>query len=393
MQICHITSAHPRYDIRIFVKECQSLARNNHQVSLIVADDLADEIHHINAMQSINIYNVDKESGRFSRMWKTPQKIYRKILELKPEVVHFHDPELMLIALKLQKLGFKVIYDVHEDLPKQIQNKYWLPQITRNLVSISAKLFEQYIAARISGVVTATPIIAQRFQKYNKSTIIVCNYPLLQELGSDTSSHFQEHIGVGCSTPLNLTAVDFSERENTLCYIGSISKTRGIVPLIESLALSKTRLKLAGKFSGDLDLSELKKIPGFEFVDYLKTLDREHIAKLLSQVKIGIVTLLPTPSYVESLPIKMFEYMLAGIPVVASNFPLWIDIIKTYNCGLMADPNNPEEISKACQHLLDNQDIAEQMGKNGRDAVIKYFNWEQEESKLISFYNELKTPH
>lgn len=371
MKICHITSAHPRYDIRIFIKECQSLAKKHNQVSLVVADDLPDELYNIEQGINISIYNVGKESGRLNRMWKTPQKIYKKILEVNPEIVHFHDPELLFIGLKLQKRGFKVIYDVHEDLPKQIQNKHWLPQITRNLISMVAKSIEKHVSKKISGVIAATPIIAKRFQSYNKNTTTVCNYPLLQELN------------------LNEHHIDFTKRENTLCYIGSISQTRGIIPLIESLSESQVRLKLAGKLSDDLNLSELQKISGFEFVDYLQVLNREQITKLLSQVKIGIVTLLPTPSYVESLPIKMFEYMLSGIPVIASNFPLWASIIHKYNCGIMVDPHNPEEIAKACCYLLDNQDTAAEMGKNGREAVIKYFNWEQEEQKLVAFYSNM----
>lgn len=368
LKVCHITSAHPRHDIRIFIKECQSLAKNNYKVSLIVADNLASsEKYQLDGNISIEIFNVGKEFGRFHRMWQTPKKIYQKILILNPDIIHFHDPELIFVALKLQKKGFKVIYDVHEDLPLQVQNKHWLPKYSRKIVAKIAILAESFVANRISGIVAATPIIAKRFIRYNPNTVTVCNYPLLKEL-------------------TQATTINFKQRKKAICYIGSISKPRGIIPLIESLKLSKIHLELAGSISSDLNYEELKHLNGFDYVNYHGVLDRNKIMQLLSQVKIGMVTLFPTPSYVESLPIKMFEYMLAGIPVIASNFPLWADIIEKYKCGILVDPRTPKTIANACEYLINHEDTAAKMGQNGQNAVLQHFNWEQEELKLLNFY-------
>ena len=359
--ICHITSAHRRNDIRIFVKECVTLAKAGYKVSLIVADDLADEIK-----DGVAIYGVGSPNGRFKRMLKTPQQIYAKVLELKPDIVHFHDPELLIIGAKLAKHGLKVVYDVHEDVPKQIQSKHWLPKLIRPAIAQSLKRLEKFSAKKFYGIVAATPIIAERFKQYNPNTISLCNYPLLSEL--------------------NTTHTNWDQRENLLCYIGSISQTRGIKPVVASLAISKLPLMLAGIISGDINEEQLFKLKGAEYVNYLGVLDREEIARLLQKVKIGLVALLPTPSYIESLPIKLFEYMLAGIPVIASDFPLWREIITKHDCGLLVDPANPQAIATACQELLSIQGLARQMGKNGRQAVLDHFNWEQEQSKLLAFY-------
>ncbi len=363
--ICHITSAHKRYDIRIFVKECTSLAEFGYKVYLIVADGLGDEIKN-----NIHILDVGKPSGRFSRMLKTPRLIYSKLLELQPDIIHFHDPELMLMCRRLANKGFGVIYDVHEDLPKQVMNKYWIPKFFRPLVSYGVTLLEKLCTQKYRGIVTATPIIATRFSKYNTRVDAVCNYPLLSELAN--------------------VNVEWNTRDDKLCYIGSISKTRGIEHVIESLATSKLPLELAGLFSGDVSLEQLAKLSGNEFVNYQGVLNREEIVDLLKKVKIGLVTLLPTPSYIESLPIKLFEYMLAGIPVIASDFALWHDIIKTNDCGILVDPNNINAIANACIFLMNNQDKANQMGKNGRNAVIKYYNWENEAEKLKAFYRTIE---
>jgi glycosyltransferase involved in cell wall biosynthesis len=360
-RICHITSAHKRDDIRIFVKECITLANEGHDVSLIVADDLPDDI-----LNGVRIYNVGKPIGRKQRMLRTTNDIYYKVLALKPEVVHFHDPELMPIGRKLAKLKYKVVYDVHEDLPKQVLNKHWLPRFCRKPISLMVEAMEKYSAKKFYGIVAATPIIARRFKQYNSNTISLCNYPVLAEL--------------------NIVSTIWDKREDSMCYIGSISKTRGIVPIINSSAISHIKLELAGIFSGDINLDELKELAGSNYLNYLGVIGRQGISNLLQKVKIGMVTLFPTPSYVESLPIKMFEYMLAGIPVIASNFPLWQEIVAKYDCGILVNPEDSVEIAYAAKELLDNQDKARQMGINGRNAVLEHFNWEQEQEKLINFY-------
>lgn len=360
-KICHITSAHTRDDIRIFVKECVTLANVGHEVSLIVADNLPDEIR-----QNVQIYSVGKPKNRKTRMRQIPLKIYDRVVKLHPDFIHFHDPELILIGNKLVKQKYKVIYDVHEDLPKQVLNKYYLPRLIRKPISLIVSVLEKYYARKFHGIVAATPIIARRFKQYNINTIDLCNYPILDEL--------------------NVAYNDWENRQNCMCYIGSISRMRGIMPIIASSAISHLTLELAGIFSGDISLDELKIQPGGKFINYLGILNRQEIASLLRRVKIGMVTLLPTASYVESLPIKMFEYMLSGIPVIASNFPLWQDIVAKYDCGILVNPEDSEEIAKAAQELLANQDKARQMGINGRNLVLKRFNWEKEQQKLIDFY-------
>jgi glycosyltransferase involved in cell wall biosynthesis len=81
--------------------------------------------------------------------------------------------------------------------------------------------------------------------------------------------------------------------------------------------------------------------------------------------------------------------MSAGIPVIASNFPLWREIIEGNNCGICVDPLNPQEISEAIQYLINHPEAAAEMGKNGSQAVETKYNWEQEAQKLLSLYQEL----
>ena len=106
MTITHLTSVHPRYDTRIFLKECTSLAKK-YQVNLVVADGKGDEVKN-----GVSLYDVGKESGRLNRILKTPKKILKKAIDLDSDIYHLHDPELVFIGLELKKIGKIVIFDL-----------------------------------------------------------------------------------------------------------------------------------------------------------------------------------------------------------------------------------------------------------------------------------------
>lgn len=366
MRIVHLTSAHPRHDIRIFIKECGSLAAQGHEVSLVVADGLGEEIR-----CGVRIHDVGARSGgRLSRMTKTVSRVARAALALKPDVVHFHDPELMLAALKLKRAGVKVVYDVHEDLPRQILAKHWIPKLVRPVVSHLLEALENYAARRFDAIVTSTPHIRERFVRLNARVCAVCNFPILEEL---------------------VRATPWDARRNEVCYLGGISRIRGIEPIIAAMPDVPARLNLAGIWSEPGLKESLAQQPGWARVNDLGVLERSAVADVLARSKLGLVTLFPTPNYVDALPIKLFEYMAAGIPVVASDFPVWRAIVDDAGCGLLVDPENPAEIASAMCSLLADDQRAEAMGARGQQAVLNKYSWAAEAEKLNALYMDLES--
>ena len=105
MKICHLTSAHPQEDIRIFHKECASLAAHGYETYQIACGKTYEKM----GVHQIGI--GDRDAGKLGRIIKTARRVYKKAVELNVEIYHIHDPELMPYAVKLKRRGKKWIFD------------------------------------------------------------------------------------------------------------------------------------------------------------------------------------------------------------------------------------------------------------------------------------------
>ncbi|MCQ6264422.1 glycosyltransferase family 4 protein [Fictibacillus sp. WQ 8-8] len=372
VKICHLTSVHPADDIRIFVKECRSLALAGHDVYLI-APNTENKI--IDGVKVVGVSST--ASNRYSRMIAAAKSVYQAAIEVDADVYHFHDPELMIIGLLLKKKGKKVIYDVHEDVPEQVLSKQWIPKLLRKNISVSVKKMEKYAASRFDAVVTATPTITKRFKTYNASTVTVHNFPILQELmGNPSESHTAKR------------------KENSFLYIGGITELRGIKEMVSAIEVlngqgKQGELVLAGKFAPEQLEQEMKQQKGWSHVDHKGWLSRNEVKDVLDESTAGLVLIRPEPRYMVSYPIKLFEYMAAGLPSIASNFPLWEDFVIGNHCGLCVDPLDPDAVADAMRWIMEHPEEAKQMGENGRKAVIEKYNWEKESQELVALYERL----
>jgi len=363
-KICHLTSVHKEGDVRIFHKECKSLAKAGFDVNLVVAGVEDNEI------DGVKIFGAEKVKGnRLIRMTKTVNKVLEKALEINADIYHLHDPELLLISGKLKRNGKKVIYDSHEDLPRQILEKRYIPFFARKMISRCIEILENKKAAKIDGIITATENINKRFLKINKNSVNINNFPIIEE--------FDFHD-------------NWDEKENAVCYIGSIYPTRGVFELIKSLEKTDIKIHLVGKYNSPNLRENLIKLKGWKNVIEWGFCGRDKINEILKLSKAGIVTLHPTESYKVALPVKMFEYMASGIPVVASDFPLWKNIIHESESGICVDPFDTNAIKNAISELLENTEKSKEMGRKGRNAVENKYNWDNEAEKLLKFYTKLK---
>ena len=361
--ICHVTSAHPEGDIRVFHKMCVSMA-DEFNLILIVPNAKNRQEKNVEIIGFNSIFK-----SRFDRIKNAPKQILKLALTVPADIYQLHDPELLRIAKKLKKKsGAKVIFDSHEDVPKQISNKRWIPRIIRPLIVRIYAKYEENVCKDIDGVISVTPIICDRFRSINENTQLIANYPNID----------------------NLTQVNqIKKSKNAICYIGGLSENRGILELVEALEYCDAELHLAGKFETEALEEKAKLLDGWKKVHYYGQVSRQKISEILALSHLGTVTLHPTPSYLEAYPIKLFEYMSAKIAVLASDFPLYRSLIEKYDCGCFVDPLHVQKTAQTIQRMLEEKEQTRQQGQNGYKAVITEYNWGKEKKRLISFYNKI----
>lgn len=357
-RICHMTSAHPWNDIRIFVKECQSLASAGYEVFLVCEGiDREDSGVHI-------VGCGKKPSSRRERMRGFAKKVYERAVGLNCDIYHFHDPELLPYGVKLKRLGKKVVFDSHEDVPGQILDKEWLPFPVRKIVSVVYKIYETNCVKQFDAVVTATPHIAELFEGRARKIMDINNFPKLDDIV------FHEK--------------DFNERENIVCYAGGINELRGEKIMLDSMRDMDCKLIMAGDYNeNEVFLNKPNN------VTYLGRINRAEINELYGKAIAGLVLLMPNPNYYWSRPIKMYEYMAAGLPFICSDFPLWKKVVEKTGAGICVSIDNIGEVKAAIDYLMTHREEAQQMGRRGRRYVVEEYNWSIEEAKLLKLYKQL----
>jgi glycosyltransferase involved in cell wall biosynthesis len=364
-RVCLLTSAHPAFDIRIFHKQARSLAKSGYDVILITQEGKSQ------VLDGVRLIALPKPKGRLRRMLGT-SRMLRVALRQRAEVYHFHDPELIPVGLLLKLLtGKAVVYDVHEDYPKFIAIKHWLPKPLRRLTAAVFGIFEQLSSCFFDAVLAATEDIATNFCRHPR-VVTVKNYPLRIE------------------TPPGPAGQISTGGRITLIYIGTLSVVAGIAQIVEALAYVDgdfdVCLKLAGRFAEDGCRERIAASNQARRVEYLGWLDQAEVLKQLSCAHIGLACLLPIPQYVTSEPNKLFEYMQSGLPVVASDFPLWGEIIEGVHCGVVVDPQDSQAIGRAISDLLADPELMREMGQNGQRAVRQTYNWDGQNEKLLQIY-------
>jgi len=288
------------------------------------------------------------------------------------DVVHLHDPELIPAGVLLKLSGRKVVYDAHEHVARDIFSKPWLPAVLKPPISIGIALVERLAVAMFDAVVCATPAIL-RSQPQSKSSLVQ-NYSWTQEL-----------------LPLDGTVREPDGR--SFLFVGGLAKVRNARQMVEAIgrlpATLDARLILAGIFTPPELEQELRLLPGWNRVDYRGWIDRRAFAVLAARSVAGLVLYSPTVYHLESQPTKLFEYMSAGLPVIASDFPLWRRIVEEAKCGLLVNPNDAGQIGDALQWMIEHPGEASTMGQNGARAVQSTFNWENEAKELVRLYRKL----
>ncbi|MFA7543915.1 MAG: glycosyltransferase [Candidatus Cloacimonadaceae bacterium] len=361
-KVCHLSSVHPRTDVRVYHKQCVSLAKAGYETHLVLADGKGNE-----KKQGVCIHDLGKATNRLTRMLTIPLKLLIKALMLKADLYQIHDPELIPIAILLRAItGKPVIYDAHECYRELFLHKEYLKPWQGKLASIGIRYLEALATKSLSEIITAIEYVAGLIG----GTFVLHNYPLLSEWQG-----------------LEPDPNRFQSRN--ICYIGAITKERAATRMIKAMEMVDATLHLAGVAEPPEYIEELRQMPGYNKVVEYGYVDRPKAAKILSQCALGLVFLDPNPSYINAYPTKIFEYMAAGIPSLATNSLANIQIIDSSGAGRYIDSSTPEAIAQGINELLSVPEELAAMGAKGKALVEKELSWEAEVPAFLELYQSL----
>lgn len=366
-KVCHISTVHRDNDNRILFKECSSLKKAGYDVSLIITSKKSMKVN------GVDIVPLKKRNGRIERLIYKRNEAYKKALELDADIYHFHDPELIPIGKKLIKKGKKVIYDVHEDVPKQILSKEYLgPKWVRKIISSIFNKYEKNQSKSFSGIVTILDELKDEFNKYNDNVIAVKNYAIKSIIDDATAINNKKN-----------------REEFVVLYTGAITEIRGIKEMIMATERfnGKVKLWLAGTWESHELRKKCERLKGYDNTIYYGEFKAEDLYKYVKSSDIGLSVLHPTPNYKKAIPTKVIEYMACELPVILSDFPFWKEVFG--EIGIYVNPLDVNDISEAIEYYMNNRNEMELVGKANREIYINNFCWENEEKILLKLYEDL----
>lgn len=361
MRVLHLASQHPADDVRIFLKECRSLASSGYDVHY-VAPEAADGTRDGVTLHGFALPGGYRPLQIARRLWR----VWRVANGVGADLVHFHEPVLLPVALLLRLRGARIVYDVHEDHLAALEDGPYSESWKR----LGLRLFEAVARRACDGFVAATPAIARRLPAGR--TVEALNYALREE--------FAAQAPVASANGANVV------------YVGIITAGRSLREMVEAaerLRDPEARLVLIGGFAPPELEQEARSLPGWSRVEYLGPRGRQEVAERLAGARAGLVLFHPQPNHTEAVPNKLFEYLAAGLPVVASDFSYWRSLLEPIDCALWVDPTDPERIAAAVDELLADEERAREMGRRGATAVRERLNWEHEAPKLVELYERL----
>ena len=365
MKILEITVVHRSDDTRIYQKYVKSLLDANFEVGYVAPDPI------ISDAPGLTILPVRRSERLWSRLFGLLKKI-PEIRKFDPKFIHLHDPELLLISPFLRFFGFKIIYDMHENFYRELDDKpiSWISNRSQKLVW---RLIEKFILNEIP-VVFAEESYAKYFDLSN-DTMVVQNFPR----GKSVSERYQPKVG--------------RHNKPKFVYLGTISVDRGALKMIGSLDKAFGTSNYELHFIGDITDPVLEGKLQSIFEQYTNMIfhgyQSMHDAwKICNECDVGLAILDPKDNYMESYPTKLFEYLICGLPIITSNFELYRGLVERYNLGFCIDPNSDDEISSSLSAIVDKSKYSELASSVGLFPFDE-FTWECEFAKFADYLRRI----
>lgn len=368
MNITIVAPVHIYSDIRVFQKEAKSLAANGYQVTLIARSDRP------RLEDGVRILPAPAASNRLKRFLSL-FAVFRLALAQRADIYHLHNPDTIPIAFALKLCRKRIIYDTHENFAQFILIKHWIPGVLRPPLALIVSWLEALVG-RVADRSIATE--AGVVQRLGPKAVLIENPPVTQGRLIDEAHACAKHVTRG--------------DEFRLVYVGTISRARGLDAMIDALELvNQKRLCRLWLIGGgpDGEIDEARQRPGWAWVDYLGVLPQAEAFGYMLKSDAGLVTFLNVGGHAHLNPNKLFEYMVFGIPFVASDFESWRQIVNGTGAGIFVDPGAIGEMAEKITWLAGHPEERREMAARGNSFVLSHYNWEAESKKLLTIYQAI----
>lgn len=371
VRVCHISTVHVANDARIFYRQCCELVRTGYEVHLVINCEESGIKH------GVHMHKCPRPKNRLTRILFTPWAALRLALKTNSTIYHYHDPELMFMGFVLRWVfRKKVVYDVHESVARHIMTKRWLPKCTRKIIALAYTAIEK-ILKHGQAIILANEYSVP---DYDKSVYLVRNYPLLDESLLEQSKNTTKEPTV----PM-------------LIYVGGVWRSRGAMIYVELAGKlaeqgQDFRMMIIGPYDEKFGQELFARIRALNLEDKVAIpgrIDNKEAMVYVSKATLGLSLLFPDPNYTICLASKILEYMMFGVPVLASDFDHWRKYVEGEQTGVMVDPCDLDQIVGACEQMLSNRTELEAMGNRGKAAVRDKYNWSSEFAVLLKCYSDL----
>jgi glycosyltransferase involved in cell wall biosynthesis len=360
-----VTTAHPWGDPRVFERSLATCLAWGVETHVFVPLAEPPRRSGWSADPRLTVHALPMPRGRRARV-ALALGAWRELLRHGPwQLVHFHDPELMpaMALLGILSPDTYTLCDIHEDLPLQVASKGYLPEWTRLPLARLIEFMDQMARGLFTGFAPATEAIARAWPP--AQTRVVHNYPKAVFAGEDGAvSRLDPH---------------------RVLYVGGLSRARGLLVALEAVALARRqrplRLELVGWVMEAEVGAAIERAVAQGWCLHIPWLAPEALAGHAAGAGIGLVTLLPLPNYLESLPTKLFEYMAMGIPVLASDFPLWRQLVGASGAGRVTAPE-ALPLAQALVEMSGDPAALATYSEQGRRAYRERYRWEREARNL-----------
>jgi glycosyltransferase involved in cell wall biosynthesis len=368
-KVCHVISGYFRNDPRVFQRQCKSIANAGYEVCILTNDEAPDEI-----LDGINIYSCGVFwENRIRIILFAKYQFLKKALEIDADIYQMHSPELLPLGLELKKHGKAIVYDAHEDLPKHILEKDWIPFFLRKSISVLTDAYMKRVLRKYDEIISPHSHVVDYLKNINENVTLVTNFAKV-------------------GAPINYDLAHYLNRENSICYSGTVYLHSNQEYILDAISnIEGIKYQVVG-FIDENQYKRLSKRKGFEKLNFLGRVPWHELNDFYKKSLIGIVII----DYKLNLGNKrgtyavnkIFEYMEAGLPIICTDYDLWKDIVNKYDCGLCVQPQNAGQIEEAIRYLIGNKEKAYQMGQNGRRAVMEEYNWSTQEKEYLKIFSK-----